>query len=92
MDSKPIQALIVLVTLYLIMSVDNSGKWVKIINQKMLPGKWKLRYRARGVLILVTSCQSEIGIRNRDQEKGKIKKTENRKQKKRKRKTEKGDR
>ena len=29
----------------------------------MLPGKWKLRYRARGVLISFTSCQSETGIR-----------------------------
>ena len=31
---------------------------------KMLPGKWKLRYRARGVLISFTS----LPIRNRNQE------------------------
>ena len=42
MDSKQIQALIVLVTLYLIMSVDNSGKWVKIINDKDVARKMEI--------------------------------------------------
>ena len=39
---------------------------------KMLPGKWKLRYRARGVLISFTS----LPIRNRNQEKETEKSTE----------------
>ena len=42
MDSKQNQALVVLVTLYPIISVDNSGKWVKIINDKDVARKMEI--------------------------------------------------
>ena len=74
MDSKPIQALIVLVTLYLIMSVDNSGKWVKIINDKDVARKMEIEILSQrcinpGHLLANQKQESEKENRKKETEK-----------------------